>query len=221
VAEELGLIQTREGMDIFYAIHPLTFLVEAADDICYTFIDFEDGINLGLISEDYALEYMVKLVPNINTKKYHELTTKAARVGYLRALAIGTLIEEAVTIFMENEEAILKGAFAKALLDKSKYEAQIEDILKISVSNIYQSQEVVEKEIAGYEILSTLLDRRCKAINNSLTHYDKLVLKLFEDLDQEELSLYEELMKVCYNVSVMTDSKSLRIFQKLKGLNVH
>ncbi len=221
VADELGLIQTRNGADISYARHPLTFLVEAADDICYTIIDFEDGINLGLISEDYALEYMVKLVPNINTKKYHELTTKAARVGYLRALAIGTLIEEAVTIFMDNEEAILKGAFAKALLDKSKYEAQIEDILKISVSNIYQSQEVVEKEIAGYEILSTLLDRRCKAINNSLTHYDKLVLKLFEDSDQEELSLYEELMKVCYNVSVMTDSKSLRIFQKLKGLNVH
>ncbi|MFC4635450.1 deoxyguanosinetriphosphate triphosphohydrolase [Dokdonia ponticola] len=221
VADELGLLQTRDGKDISYARHPLTFLVEAADDICYTIIDFEDGINLGLISEDYALEYMVKLVPNINTKKYYQLTTKAARVGYLRALAIGTLIEEAVTIFMENEEAILKGAFAKALLDKSKYEAQIQDILTISVSNIYQSQEVVEKEIAGYEILSTLLDKRCNVIHVSPTHYDKLVLRLFEDSDQEEISLYEELIKVCNYVSVMTDSKSLRIFQKLKGLNVH
>ncbi len=221
VAEELGLLQTREGKDISYARHPLTFLVEAADDICYTIIDFEDGINLGLISEDYALEYMVKLVPNINTKKYYQLTTKAARVGYLRALAIGTLIEEAVTIFMDNEEAILKGAFAKALLDKSKYEAQIQDILTISVSNIYQSQEVVEKEIAGYEILSTLLDKRCNVIHSSPTHYDKLVLRLFEDSDQEETSLYGELIKVCNYVSVMTDSKSLRIFQKLKGLNVH
>lgn len=221
VADELGLLQTRDGKDISYARHPLTFLVEAADDICYTIIDFEDGINLGLISEDYALEYMVKLVPNINTKKYYQLTTKAARVGYLRALAIGTLIEEAVAIFMENEEIILKGAFAKALLDKSKYEAQIQDILTISVSNIYQSQEVVEKEIAGYEILSTLLDKRCNVIHNSPTHYDKLVLRLFEDSNQEEIPLYEELIKVCNYVSVMTDSKSLRIFQKLKGLNVH
>jgi len=221
VAEELGLLQTRDGKDISYARHPLTFLVEAADDICYTIIDFEDGINLGLISEDYALEYMVKLVPNINTKKYYQLTTKPARVGYLRALAIGTLIEEAVTIFMDNEEAILKGAFAKALLDKSKYEAQIQDILTISVSNIYQSQEVVEKEIAGYEILSTLLDKRCSVIHTSPTHYDTLVLRLFEDSNQEEISLYEELIKVCNYVSVMTDSKSLRIFQKLKGLNVH
>ena len=164
---------------------------------------------------------MVKLVPNINTKKYYELTTKAARVGYLRALAIGTLIDEAVAIFMKNEEAILEGAFAKALLDKSKYEAQIEDILKISVSNIYQSQEVVEKEIAGYEILSTLLDKRCNAITNTPTHYDRLVLKLFGESDGGDMSLYLELMKVCNYVSVMTDSKSLRIFQKLKGLHVH
>ncbi|GGG16339.1 dGTPase [Dokdonia pacifica] len=221
VAEELGLLQTRKGNDIGYARHPLTFLVEAADDICYTIIDFEDGINLGLISEEYALEYMVKLVPNINTKKYYELTTKAARVGYLRALAIGTLIDEAVAIFMKNEEAILEGAFAKALLDKSKYEAQIEDILKISISNIYQSQEVVEKEIAGYEILSTLLDKRCNAITNTPTHYDRLVLKLFGESDRGEMPLYQELMKVCNYVSVMTDSKSLRIFQKLKGLHVH
>jgi len=121
---------------------------------------------------------------------------------------------------MKNEEAILEGAFAKALLDKSRYEAQIDDILKISISNIYQSQEVVEKEIAGYEILSTLLDKRCKVITNAPTHYDTLVLKLFEDSDREEMSLYQELMNICNYVSVMTDSKSLRIFQKLKGLNV-
>jgi len=219
VAQELGLLQTRTGKDISYARHPLTFLVEAADDICYTIIDFEDGINLGLISEDYALEYMV-----INTKKYYELTTKAARVGYLRALAIGTLIEDAVRIFMENEEGILEGAFAKALLDKSKYEAQIQDILKISISNIYQSQEVIEKEIAGYEILTTLLDTRCKALEETTTHYDKLILKIFGDAqnvgNNDEENLYNQLLYICNQISLMTDGQSLQLFQKIKGLNV-
>ena len=72
VAEELGLLCTRDGADIAYSRHPLTYLVEAADDICYTIIDFEDGINLGLISEEYALEYLIKLVKDtINTKKYN------------------------------------------------------------------------------------------------------------------------------------------------------
>lgn len=221
VATELGLIQTRSGNDISYARHPLTFLVEAADDICYTIIDFEDGINLGLIPEEYALEYLVKLVPHINRKKYAALRDRASRVGYLRALAIGTLINEAVAIFMKNEEGILKGTFSKSLLDKSRYEAQINDIIKISVSNIYQSQEVVAKEIAGYQILNTLLKVRCKAMTATPTHYDSLVLQLFNTPEQAEKSLYQELLDICNQVSVMTDSKSLKHFQKLKGLNIN
>lgn len=225
VAQELGLLQTRKGKDLSYARHPLTFLVEAADDICYTIIDFEDGINLGLISEDYALEYMVKLVPSINRDKYYELSTKAARVGYLRALAIGTLIDDAVRIFMENEEAILEGAFAKALLDKSKYEAQIQDILKISISNIYQSQEVIEKEIAGYEILTTLLDARCKALTETPTHYNKLILKIFGDKTlasyEKDENIYRKLLAICHKISLMTDGQSLQLFQKIMGLRIN
>lgn len=87
VARELGLLETRQGNNISYTRHPLTFLVEAADDICYTIIDFEDGINLGLIPEDYALEYLIKLVEkSINRKKYSTLITREDRLGYLRAL---------------------------------------------------------------------------------------------------------------------------------------
>ena len=65
VAEELGMIPNKSGNDIGFERHPLAFLVEAADDICYTIIDFEDGINLGLVSEDFALEYLIKLVIQI------------------------------------------------------------------------------------------------------------------------------------------------------------
>lgn len=221
VAEDLGLIQTRSGKDISYARHPLTFLVEAADDICYTIIDFEDGINLGLIPEEYALEYLVKLVPHINRSKYAVLKDRASRVGYLRALAIGTLINEAVAIFMKNEEAILNGTFGIGLLDKSSYQAQINDIIKISVSNIYQSQEVVAKEIAGYEILNTLLTARCKVMTSEPTHYAILILQLFKSGGKISNSTYKELLEICNQVSVMTDSMSLQIFQKLKGLNIN
>ncbi|WP_083477102.1 dGTP triphosphohydrolase, partial [Lacinutrix algicola] len=157
VAKELGL-EKRSEKDISYARHPLAFLVEAADDICYTIIDFEDGINLGLIPEAFALEYLINLVRDkIKTEKYHTLSNTEDRISYLRALAIGALIEEAIDMFMKNEEAILAGTFSEGLLDKSKYEAQIDDIIKLSVEKIYQSTEVVDKEIAGYGVLSTLL----------------------------------------------------------------
>ena len=112
IVEDLGLLKKSKTTDISYHRHPLTFLVEAADDICYTIIDFEDGINLGLIEEEFALEYLIKLVKNtIDIKKYHSLKFKKDRVSYLRALAINTLINEAVDIFLANESAILKDLF--------------------------------------------------------------------------------------------------------------
>ncbi|MGK0127831.1 MAG: dGTPase, partial [Candidatus Azotimanducaceae bacterium] len=145
VAQELGLVRLRDDEHMAYNRHPLAYLVEAADDICYTIIDFEDGINLGLIDEAFALEYLIKLVKDtINSKKYHKLKTKKDRVSYLRALAIGNLINEAVKVFLENEDVILKGEYNLSLLDKCKYEAQINDIIKISVEKIYRSKEVIE-----------------------------------------------------------------------------
>ena len=129
VVTDLGM--TKKSIEnSSYFRHPLAYLVEAADDICYTIIDFEDGINLGLIEEEFALEYLIKLVKDtIDIKKYHSLQHKKDRVSYLRALSIGVLINEAVDIFLGNEEKILTGNFERSLLDKCKYEAQIKLII--------------------------------------------------------------------------------------------
>ncbi|SFZ90626.1 dGTPase [Flaviramulus basaltis] len=223
VANELGL-QKRSQKDMSFSRHPLAFLVEAADDICYTIIDFEDGINLGLIQEEFALEYLINIVRDkIKTKNYYALTNKQDRVSYLRALAIGTLIDEAVNIFMKNEEAILNGNFDCGLLDKSKYEAQINDIIKISVENIYQSTEVIDKEIAGYGVINTLLNTYTNAINNcynnTASNYDKLILKgLPKTIKTDDSSLYNRLSSVCYYVSLLSDSKAIQDYKKIKGI---
>ena len=227
VAHELGLLKTGENGDISYYRHPLAFLVEAADDICYTIIDFEDGINLGLIDEDYALEYLIKLVKNnINTHKYNSLTNTADRLSYLRALAINTLITEAVEIFLENEDAILAGNFHQALLDKSKYEAQINDIIKISVEKIYQSEEVINKEIAGYKMLSHLLDTYTEALlpeeDQQYSNFNELVLKSVPNLSvlQENSSVYKRLLEICSHTASLTDGFTVASFEKYKGIKL-
>ena len=223
VATDLGLIQKSHNSEVHYHRHPLTFLVEAADDICYTIIDFEDGINLGLVSEDYALEYLIKLVKDrIDTPKFNKLKSKEDRISYLRAVAIGSLIDDVVAIFIENEELILKGQFHHALTDKSKYQAQIKDIINLSVQNIYQSQEVIEKEIVGYEILQTLLHKFITAVNNqyhhSLSNYDKLILKMLpEKFQNEKETLYQRLLQICHYVSLLTDGKALELFETING----
>ena len=220
VANELGLIPNKTGNDIGYERHPLAYLVEAADDICYTIIDFEDGINLGLVCEDYALEYLIKLVKDsIDSSKYNALTTKEDRISYLRALAIGSLINDAVQVFIENEEAILKGQFPFALTDKSKYKAQMNDIIKLSVKNIYQSREVIEKEINGYQIINNLLDKFITAYNNKAegktSNFDNLLLKILPEKHHiEKETLYERLLHICHFVSMLTDGNALK-FNKI------
>lgn len=222
VAEELGLIKRHNDYHS-YQRHPLAFLVEAADDICYTIIDFEDGINLGLIQEEYALEYLINLVrDNIKTENYNALRTTEDRISYLRALAIGRLINEAASLFMKHEEDILAGKFDTALLDVSQYKAQIKDIINISVKNVYQSKEVINKEIAGYEILNQLLKSFGKMAYNyfdgNMTNYDKLLVNILpETVKLGNDSLYNNLLAVCLYVSKLSDTNAMLLHKKLKG----
>ena len=218
IAEELGLNKDETGS---YIRHPLAYLVEAADDICYTIIDFEDGINLGLIEEEFALEYLINLVrDSINTEKYHKLSNTSDRISYLRALSINTLINECVEIFMNNEEQIMQGEFNSSLLDRSKYQAQINDIIKISIENIYESKEVIEKEIAGYNLISVLLESYISAANNiyagNANSYDKLILNLLPgtiDINKEDL--YTRVLEICHYIASFSDSQALLVYKKI------
>jgi len=223
VADELGLHSQTPGA---YHRHPLAYLVEAADDICYTIIDFEDGINLGLIPEEYALEYLSKLVyKSIDKSKYAKLTSTKNRVSYLRSLAIGRLIEDAVKAFIDNEENIRAGQLEKPLMDLSPHRAQIEDILDLSIKNVYQSQEVLEKETVGYRVISEILEHFSLAIENIKTqktkHFDRVILKAFlRHFEFENLNTEEWLIELCSYIASLSDSKALEIYKKLSGQNL-
>jgi dGTPase len=220
VAHELGLIPRENNR---YCRHPLSFLVEAADDICYTIIDFEDGINLGLIQEEMALEYLINLVKDtINSEKYARLIRSSDRLAYLRSLAINTLVNEAVSIFVENEEAILQGEFDVPLLEKSRFKAQIDDIIKTSIDKVYRSNEVVDKEIAGHRILTTLMDTFTSSAENFYqgreSQYDTLIMKDLSVEFQNDDTIYEHLQRCCHFISRLTDGNALLIFRKITGI---
>lgn len=223
VANELGLLNAKDST---YMRHPLAYLVEAADDICYTIIDFEDGINLGLIPEEFALEYLSKLVnQRIDKDKYYKLSTTKNRVSYLRSLAIGRLIEDAVEAFIKNEESIRAGQLDKALIDYSPYKAQIEDIIQISVKNIYQSQEVLEKETVGYRVISEILEHFSQAIenkkNHNANHFDNVIIKAFlKDFEFENLNTESWLIELSSRIASLSDSKALEIYKTLSGQNL-
>lgn len=217
VAVDLGLLKQTDVPG--YYRHPLTYLVEAADDICYTIIDFEDGINLGLIPEEYALEYLINLVKDrIDTKKYHQLQNTSDRLAYLRALAINSLVVETVDRFMTEEEQLLNGKLDMALLDKSSYSAQIDDIIKLSVDRMYRSTEVIEKELTGYEVIQELLHRYTEAAclykDGKGGQYQDLLLSTlppeFWADNKENTELYTLLMNMSCFVASLSDSAALK-----------
>jgi len=217
VASELGL---KVG-DSNYNRHPLAYLVEAADDICYTLIDFEDGINLDWIPEEYALEYLVKLVKDsIDKEKYSKMGLKSQRIAYLRALAINTLINEAVKIYIENEEKILDGSFDKSLMSTSNFKAQMEGIIDISVEKVYKSKEVIEKELTGYKVLNFLLKTFTNSVINwrddKVNAFDELALECIpKEYLNKETDLYSSLLDVSCFIASLTDGLALEWYKKL------
>ena len=107
-------------------------------------------------------------------------------------------------------------------MDKSQYKAQMNDIIQISIKNVYQSREVIEKELVGYKIIHTLLDKFCTAYNNTIegtaSNYDAIVLKMLPERyqDQKE-NLYERLLHICHYISMLTDGKALDLYKTING----
>ncbi len=176
-----------------------------------------------MISYDYALEYLINLVRNsIDTNKYNGIPSNKEKLSYLRALAIGTLVNEAATVFLKNEEAILKGEFENSLLDISQFEAQTSDIIKLCVEKVYQSDEVVEKEIAGYQILSNLMNAISTSLMNQKqgnpSNFDTLLLKKLGISEPiEELTTYELLLKASSLVAGLSDGAAVYLNRLVTG----
>ncbi len=223
LSSDLGLRILSKETGSYYR-HPLSYLVEAADDICYTIIDFEDAINLGYIPEEKALEYMIKIVRNnLNREKFSSLPTRKERVGYLRALAIQSLIYDATGVFDRYYEQILTGEFSTSLLAKGNYSAQLDDIIHISKTHFYRSREVVEKELKGYRAIQFLLDVFIDAAmgnaRENASGFDRLVWQILPEKFKHvppDGSLYEILLNITSYIAGMSDEYALRMYGKLK-----
>jgi dGTPase len=219
VALELGLIKLDTGR---FTRHPLAYLVEAADDICYTIIDFEDGINLGWISEDVALEFLLRLVKDsIQTDKYSKLTKSSDRLAYLRSLAISRLIQEASELFLSHEEVLLSGKLEQSLMSQSQFKAQINDILKVSKERVYEHPEVLRKELSGHRMLTDILTAYVTAAlntkNQSPRFFDQLLIQESGLEIDPQSTVYEVLMEASHFVSRLTDSNALALSSRLSG----
>lgn len=229
--EAANNLQLNAVNDEVFGRHPLAFLVEAADDICYSIIDLEDGCSLGLVSYEEAKALFENVITKSTSKlgKLEVLKSKPEKIGYLRALAIGDLMEECCELFLENETAILYGHFDQALADHCPSKNALKDIIKISIEKIYRARQVVEIEAAGHEVLPGLLEEFLKAAEQLTSgktsrKYSNLALLLPEDIlwdiKQHAGNHYLTARNIIDFVSGLTDRHAISLFRKIKGVSV-
>ncbi len=225
VAEHCGLLR-RTPDEAWWARHPLAFLVEAADDICYRLVDFEDGCRVGELGYAEVRDAFLALMPDAQKpKRLHEAHTDRRRVQILRAMAIGCAIDEAAEVFLENETAILSGAFDTPLIDAGARCAAWADIQRRSIETIYATPRGVKIEAAGFEVLGGLLDVFVSALNELTTH-PRRSRKLLSLVPAENLGPgrapdaepYPRLLKILDFVSGMTDSYALELYKNVRGI---
>jgi dGTPase len=227
VAEKTKLGKPNKSEQFLWYRHPLSFLVEAADDICYSIMDLEDGFRLGLLS---FVETENLLLPLIHKKDLigYKNRDENEKVGYLRAKAISDLVNDIADAFMENEKEILDGKFSKELVTVIKKSSSLKKIEKASIEKIYRHRSVVERESAGYEVLGGLLDTFIAAYNeysdNQLSPKNRSIINLLPKRifygEKENPELYHRLLRIIDFVSGMTDSYAVSIYRKIKGISL-
>lgn len=233
IAEKLGM-QPEDSKTVIYKRHPFVYLVEAADDICYSIIDLEDANRLGILSHDFAKDQLLHVIECLDNNKneenrtlkiYNKISDLNERIGYLRAKAINLLTTRAAEVFDDNRQKILNGTFNDTFFDNIENSCSaFKELLKISNEKIYNHDSVLEIEIAGYNVMAELLNLFVPALlRQKPDHKDGKILKLFplQFTEFEETdSAYEKVLSAFDFLSGMTDLYATEMYRKLKGVEI-
>ena len=230
IADELGIFcKSAPGEPLKYARHPLVYMVEAADDICYEIMDIEDSHKLKILSfaetEHLLLSFFDEDIQQKIRQRIidEEMTDENEKVVYMRASVIGKLENECVAAFLAHEEEILAGTFEGSLIDhiSERQKKAYKECEKISYSKIYQSKPVLDIELSGYQIMATLMEVFIEAAVNPSRFYAKQLLRrVSSQYDIENENLEERIMAVIDYISGMTDIYALDIYQKINGISL-
>ena len=230
IADELGIsCKSAPGEPLKYARHPLVYMVEAADDICYEIMDIEDSHKLKILSYAETEHLLLSFFDEDIQQKIRqriideELTDENEKVVYMRASVIGKLENECVAAFLSHEEEILAGTFEGSLIDhiSERQKKAYKECEKTSYSKIYQSKPVLDIELSGYQIMATLMEVFVEAAVNPSRFYSKQLLRrVSSQYDIENENLEERIMAVLDYISGMTDIYALDIYQKINGISL-
>ena len=230
IASELGMIRKSvEGEPLRYARHPLVYLVEAADDICYEIMDIEDAHKLKIISYENTSQMLLSFFDSDARERILQriveegVTDKNEKVVYLRACVIGLLESECVRVFVEHEDEIMEGRFNGSLIDNISPRPKdgYKRCSDLAFKKLYRAGYVVDVDLAGIRIINLLLDKLTQAVLHPETNYSQLLLNKFpQQYDVHATNLFEKIQGVLDHISAMTDVYALNLYRQLDGISL-
>lgn len=225
IADELGITRlSKEEEPPKYARHPLVYLVEAADDICYQIMDIEDAHKLKLLTTEETKELMLRFFDEDKQNHIFHICDMVddvnEQIAYLRSCVIGALIKECTDTFVRNEQNILDGAFEGSLIKHISRPVReaYGFCADLSFRRIYRSKDVLDIELAGFRVISTLLDLMIEAVLSPDKAYSRLLInRVSEQYDIHADTLYGKVQAVLDYISGMTDVYALDLYRKING----
>lgn len=226
IATHLQLLPL-EGEETRYARHPLVFLVEAADDICYQIMDLEDAYKLRLLTFEKTFELLHAFCDPEEQDYIREtaadIKDKNEVIAYLRSKAINQLVAEAAEAFLSHEEEILAGTHRTPLLEctSPRIQEAYNAACKIAWQHIYTAHDVVDVELAGHRIFSEIIERMMYALEHPQAAYSRPFLcRISSQYDINPPTLYGKILTTLDYISGMTDLYALDLYRKLTGMNL-
>ncbi len=223
IAEELGIKQLSDS-PLRYARHPLVYLVEAADDICYEIMDIEDAFKLKILSYEETQQLLMGYFSAEKQERMNEtmriVSDRNEQIAYMRSNVIGLLTNECTQAFLDNEEKILDGTFEGPLIKHiSQLPAEAyQRCARLAYDRIYRCRDVVDIELAGFKIVGTLMELMIDAVLSPEKAYSQLLInRVSSQYNMRSPELFDRIQAVLDYISGMTDVFALDLYRKING----
>ena len=228
LASELGLISVGEN---HWCRHPLAYLMEAADDICYAILDLEDAMELKILSFERIKPILQTLCGDLDfdDSVFHSQASSRRKISALRGKAMENMVESAIAAFMQNYSLIMAGQYRGELLcDGDKNVAQgLAEAKRIARDEIFPDTRKTELEVGAYSSLGVLLESFCEAVyeqhqqqSTRLSYRSEKILSLMGiHAPKAETPLYFSYMRVLDFISGMTDNYAAYLARQIGGLS--
>lgn len=219
-----------KNADGTYRRHPLSFLMEASDDICYGLLDLQDAFELNIINLDDTKNIFTLLCGKETTDETykHESMIEINKVSKLVAISINNLAVHVMSVFENNYDAISNGKQPKDLIDifsDNDLKLGLENAKSLAVNKIFNEKRKIELELGSYNIIETLLGTLIRATyqlhtEKTLSFRDKRALELMgENRPKENDSLYNKYQSVVDYIVGMTDNHAKYLAHQFNGMS--